>query len=84
MGSSHETLERLRLEVRSKYHTEIDLYEARAEAKQRRIARVPNYFSLPVNSRIHLDDIDSFWKVRNVTRDSESKRGSTSYRHGGQ
>jgi hypothetical protein len=62
--------DRVCLEIRHKYHTEIDLFQARAEAKQRRIERIPNYASLPVTNRIHVDGIDSFHKVRNVQPDA--------------
>jgi hypothetical protein len=65
-----ETFDSLRVEVMSKYHTEIDLYQARAEARQRRTARIPNYSTLPVTRRIYIDDIDSFWKVRQVSAES--------------
>jgi hypothetical protein len=61
-----EKFEVLCIEVRSKYHTEIDLYQARSEAKQRRMERVPNYSTLPVVKRIYLDAIESFWRVREV------------------
>jgi hypothetical protein len=55
-------------EFRSKCHSKIDLYCARSEARQRRL--VSNYRNLPFDPRVYIEKIDSFYKVRDVARET--------------
>lgn len=74
---SREAFDGVYTEVRTKYHTEINLYCSGVAAEQRRLdeartamdtqqQRVPEFSDLPMNLRLHVDEIDSFQKVRDV------------------
>ena len=75
---SREAFDGVCSEIRTKYHTEIDLYCSGVAAEQRRLEeartamatwrpRVPGFSGLPMILRLHVDEIESFQKVREVS-----------------